>query len=219
MKLLGQPLTLLYCAVFDGIRKSLTMLTIVSRFRDAAYPRVAAAAVTQGNEVRADPCSWMNANQRVPALQRVVSILRLQILNFFQHRLFRFLMFGGSAAAVNVVLMYVLVNLCDWNSIALRNLANVISVELSLIYSFVVYRLFVWNESGSTFRQTVSQQLVRYHGSAGAAIVVRAFLLFPALDYVGVNHLINTVIGALCSCLLNYTLASRYVFASEKSSQ
>ncbi len=112
--------------------------------------------------------------------------------------------------------MYVLVDLCSWNSVALRNLANVVSIELSLLYSFVVYRLFVWNDPGSTFRQTLSQQLFRYHGSAGATLIVRSFLLFPILDYFGVNHLINTVFGALGSCLLNYSLASRYVFSSER---
>jgi dolichol-phosphate mannosyltransferase len=127
-------------------------------------------------------------------------------------RIIRFLFFGGTAALLNVVLMYGLVDLLEWNSIVQRNLANVISVELSLLYSYAVYRLFVWNDLGTPFRESLSRQLLRYHGSAGAAIVTRWFLLFPILDLFGLNHLINTVIGALVSCFLNYALSSRYVF-------
>lgn len=127
-------------------------------------------------------------------------------------RIIRFLFFGGTAALLNVAFMYGFVDLLEWNSIVLRNLANVISVELSLLYSYFVYRLFVWNDLGTPFRESLRRQLFRYHGSAGVAIVTRWFLLFPVLDLFGLNHLINTVIGALVSSVLNYVLSSRYVF-------
>ena len=134
-------------------------------------------------------------------------------------RIIRFLFFGGTAAFLNVVLMYGLVDLLEWNSIVLRNLANVISVELSLLYSYVVYRLFVWNDLETPFRESLPAQLLRYHGSAGVAIVTRWFLLFPILDLVGLNHLINTVIGALVSCFLNYTFSSRFVFVPSENTE
>ena len=128
----------------------------------------------------------------------------------------RFLFFGGSAAALNVVLIWAMVDLLKWNTVIWRNLANVASVELSLLYSYVVYRVFVWNDLTGSFRESIPLQLLKYHGSAGAAIVTRWFLLFPLLDLAGTNYLLNTVIGAAVSCVLNFVLSSRFVFVVDK---
>ena len=127
-------------------------------------------------------------------------------------RFLRFLFFGGSAALLNVVLMYGLVDVLGWDTWALRNAANVVSVELSLLYSFVVYRHFVWNSQQGEFQRSPLRQLVWYHGSAGLAVLTRWLILFPGLDILGVNHLVNTIFGAALSCVLNYVLSSRFVF-------
>ena len=165
---------------------------------------VTASAVTHENGVCADHCT------------HGLFLAHRSLKTLLAHRLVRFLFFGGSAAAVNVALMYGFIDWLGWNTVVLRNLANVISVELSLLYSYVVYRLFVWNEPGARFQEPLPKQLLRYHGSAGAAILIRWVLLFPLLDFLGVHHLINTIIGALGSCVINYLLASRYVFHMEK---
>ncbi len=128
-------------------------------------------------------------------------------------RLLRFLFFGGTAAAVNIVLMYLLVSVADWNTPRWRNLANVISVEISLLYSYAVYRLFVWKPAADQhYRERLASQVIRYHGSAGAAVLARWLFVFPVLDWLGVNYVINTIFGALLSCFLNFFLSSRFVF-------
>ncbi len=98
-----------------------------------------------------------------------------------------------------------------WDSSWTRNLANVFSVELSLVYSFVVYRLFVWDDV-MPHRSAVTQ-LVRYHASAGTTILTRWFVLFPVLDALGVDFVWNTILGALAGCALNFAITNRYVFA------
>ncbi len=127
----------------------------------------------------------------------------------------RFLFFGGTAAAVNMALMVLLVDWAHWNTPLWKNLANTLSIELSLLYSFVVYRIFVWNSKDTNFRDGQLLQLVRYHGSAGTAIGLRILLIFPLFDIIGVHHVLNTVFGALVSCALNYFLSNCYVFVPE----
>lgn len=134
------------------------------------------------------------------------------ISRFASVRIVRFLFLGGSAAAVNLLLMALLVDLLGWDSSLGRNLANVVSLEVSLVYSFFVYRRFVWNDSDSAHNRSTGLLLLRYHGSAGTAILTRSLILFPVLDFFGLHHLLNTLLGAITSCFLNYALSSRFVF-------
>jgi dolichol-phosphate mannosyltransferase len=129
------------------------------------------------------------------------------------HRVVRFMFFGGSAAIVNVFLMFALVRLSNWNTPWLRNMANVVAQEISLLYSFVVYRIFVWKAIDGVFHQSLRSQVLRYHFSAGAATLTRSILIFPLLDLFSVHYAVNTFIGAGMSCLMNYMISSRYVFS------
>ncbi len=140
------------------------------------------------------------------------SVIQKLITRLCSERLVRFLFFGGSAAVVNLLLMELLVQYLNWNTALLRNAANVVSVELSLLYSFLVYRLFVWRDVADSFQRTWFQQLTRYHFSAGTSVLIRWCLLFPVLDGVGVDYRINTILGAALSCMINYALSNRFVF-------
>lgn len=131
-----------------------------------------------------------------------------------RHRFTRFLMLGGSAAIVNLLLMYVLVDVCNWETPIGRNFANAIALEVSLIYSFVVYRTFVWGDHADEFHAGAFNQLLRYHGAAGVVNLVRFLVIFPMLDWIGVHHLLNTLFGIAIGCLVNYFISTKFVFAS-----
>ncbi len=134
------------------------------------------------------------------------------IEKLFSSKLLKFLFFGGTAAAVNVALMIVFVDILGWNTALLRNAGNVVSTELSLLYSFVAYRFFVWTGTKAAFESSMGRQLLNYHFSAGSAIVARWLVLFPVMDSLGVHYAVNTILGAGLSCVLNYVLSNRYVF-------
>lgn len=71
-----------------------------------------------------------------------------------------------------------------------------------------------------TFREVLWRQIPLYHVSAGAAVIVRIFILFPLLDWLKVDYKINTLVGVLLSAALNYIISDRLVFkTSVKSSQ
>ena len=62
----------------------------------------------------------------------------------FRQRIFKFLLGGGVAAAFNLTVIFAFIKLLGFNRPLLRNIANIISIELSLIFSFFVYRIWVW---------------------------------------------------------------------------
>jgi dolichol-phosphate mannosyltransferase len=126
-------------------------------------------------------------------------------------RVLRFLVGGGSAAALNLALAYVGVDLLELNSDLQQNYVNFVTMEISLVYSFFIYRAFVWRDTTSCVSRILLRQLPLYHLSAGAALLGRT-LLFPALQTLGLHYLLNIVLGILAGAAINYVLSDRYVF-------
>jgi len=130
----------------------------------------------------------------------------------------KFLCGGGIAALFNLLLIYVAVNYLGFDTPLLRNLANVVAVELSLIFSFFIYRVWVWPGGDWRPQKILLEQLPLYHFSAGAALLLRVLVIFPLLDYLGINYLINTLVGVLAGASINYVLSDRIVFNRSTSS-
>ncbi len=58
------------------------------------------------------------------------------------------------------------------------------------------------------------RQIPLYHLSAGAAVGSRILIVFPILDWLGVNYVINTSVGVLLGASLNYLISDRFVFSN-----
>ncbi|MGH2412209.1 MAG: glycosyltransferase, partial [Microcystaceae cyanobacterium] len=130
----------------------------------------------------------------------------------FRQKVFKFLVGGGVAAVINLLLIFGLIEWLGFNTPTLRNVANAVSIELSLLASFFIYRIWVWPGGAWTVREVLWRQIPLYHVSAGTAVVARIFLIFPLLDWLGVNYAINTLVGVLVSAALNYLISDRLVF-------
>lgn len=140
----------------------------------------------------------------------------MRILDSTTHlgRIPRFLICGGSAAALNLLLAYVGVDLLGFRSDLQQNYVNFVAMETSLIYSFFVYRAFVWKDKGSSTSRILFRQIPIYHLSAGAGLLSRTFIFFPLLQLTGLYYLLNITIGILAGAVVNYLLTDRYVFRS-----
>lgn len=130
-------------------------------------------------------------------------------------RVFRFIVGGVIAAVVNLSLMFLMIDVLRLNTPVLRNLANALSIELSLLFSFFVYRSWVWPGGNWTVREVLLRQIPLYHVSAGAAVITRILILFPILNSLGINYAINTMFGVLVGAFFNYVLSERLVFQTK----
>ncbi|MCL1470617.1 glycosyltransferase [Argonema antarcticum] len=133
----------------------------------------------------------------------------------FRGRIFKFIVGGGVAAAFNLLLIFCLIDILGFDTPVLRNVANIVSIELSLLLSFFIYRIFVWPGGDWTVQKVLLRQLPLYHISAGSAIIARIFIIFPVLDWLGVNYAINTIMGVLVSATLNYLISDKLVFNTQ----
>ena len=133
----------------------------------------------------------------------------------FGKRIFKFLIGGGVSAAFNLLLIFFLIDVLGFKTDVLQNLANAISIELSLVFSFFVYRIWVWTGGTWTVREVLLRQLPLYHIAAGTAVLSRIFVVFPLLNWLGVSYQINTLVGVLLNAVINYVISDRLVFKTQ----
>ncbi|HCF29186.1 MAG TPA: glycosyl transferase, partial [Cyanobacteria bacterium UBA11049] len=96
---------------------------------------------------------------------------------------FRYLICGGVTAVFNVLLISIMIEAFGFNTPVLRNIANVSALEISLIFSFFVYKIWVWSGGTWTLKRVLLYQIPLYHISAGVSIIARTLILFPILDW------------------------------------
>ncbi|MEQ9672359.1 GtrA family protein [Coleofasciculus sp. G2-EDA-02] len=137
-----------------------------------------------------------------------ISILR----KVFQNKIVRFLFCGGITAAFNVILIYILIEGLGLNTPVLRNFANVLAIEVSLIFTFFVYKIWVWSGGTWRLRDVLGREIPLFHISSGIAISLRSFLIFPIVDWLGVHYVINTLMGILIGSILNYFACDKIIF-------
>ncbi|MBS3030515.1 MAG: GtrA family protein [Dolichospermum sp. DET50] len=142
----------------------------------------------------------------------------MQLNPFFQ-KVFKFLIGGGITTCFNLLLIFLLVDWWGWNTPLLHNIANAISIELSVLLSFFIYRIWVWTDGEWNIKEVLFKQLPLFHLAAGSAVVVRIFFLFPLLDYLSIDFILNTLAGGLFGAGINYIMSDRLVFKSNNDQQ
>lgn len=130
----------------------------------------------------------------------------------FSEKIIKFFIGGGLTTCFNLALIFLLIDLWGWNTTLLHNLANALSIELSVLLSFFIYRFWVWNEEEWEVKQILFRQIPLFHLAAGSVIMARVLVIFPLLDLCNINPEINTLFGGLFGAILNYFSSDRIVF-------
>lgn len=134
-----------------------------------------------------------------------------------EKQIIRFLACGVITAMFNVVLISYLIEVLELNTPLLRNTANVVSLEISVLFSFFVYRFGVWASASWEPRTVFLYQMPLFHLSSGVSILTRSLILFPILDWMGFHYAVNTLIGIAAGSVLNYLLSDRIVFRTKRA--
>ncbi|NEO32400.1 MAG: glycosyltransferase [Symploca sp. SIO3C6] len=143
---------------------------------------------------------------------------KISLKEIFQKQVIKFIFGGGVAAAFNILLIFVIIEWLGFNTPLLRNIANTVAIELSLLLSFFIYRIWVWPGGNWAIKAVLCKQIPLYHIAAGAAVITRIGIVFPLLDWLGVNYGINTLVGVLLSAAINYVISDRLVFKAPATS-
>ena len=65
----------------------------------------------------------------------------------YNERIMKFLIVGCSAALVNFLLITIFIELFGFKGYFLKNLANILAIEMSAVYNFSISRLWTWRDA------------------------------------------------------------------------
>ena len=128
------------------------------------------------------------------------------------HKVGRYLMCGVGTAGFNLVLLVLAIEGLSIETAVGRNLANLVCTELSVLFSFVVYKVLVWRDTRWRSRRLLFYQISAYHASVAVALVLRTLVAFPLLDLLGIKYTINLLIGIALAAVVNFIASDRIVF-------
>jgi putative flippase GtrA len=129
----------------------------------------------------------------------------------YNERIKRFLIVGSSAAAVNFLVITILIELLGFRSYFLKNLANILAIEISAFYNFLVSRRWTWIDAPKKQGKGLAGQFISFNLAALAGIGFR-IVLFPILEKWGVFYLLNVALGIGIAACFDFFLYDKLVF-------
>jgi putative flippase GtrA len=132
----------------------------------------------------------------------------------YNERIRRFLIVGFSAAIVNFLIISLFIEILGFKSYFLKNLANLLAIEISAIYNFCVSRLWTWRDAPRKHGPNLVPQFISFNLALLAGIVIRV-ILFAVLEKYGVFYLLNVAVGIAVAASIDFILYDKLVFRRE----
>jgi putative flippase GtrA len=129
----------------------------------------------------------------------------------YNERIIKFLIAGGSAALVNLLLITIFIELLGFKSYFLKNLANILAIEMSVVYLFSINRLWTWKDTPQKQGRSLLGQFFSFNLAYLAGIVIKV-ILFAVFEKLGVFYLLNVAIGMGLAAGLDFILCDKFVF-------
>lgn len=123
----------------------------------------------------------------------------------------KFLLVSGSAVVLNLILLFVMVRYLGLNNPLGENIANAISMELSIVYNFFLSRSITWNDRYKERGRRLFLQAIKFNIAIGFTILLR-LVLFAALQLLGVFYIINATIGIFVAAAFNFVVYDTFIF-------
>ena len=117
---------------------------------------------------------------------------------------------GVFVALSQILAIYVLVQYGNFRTNGLLEIANVISIEVSVLVGLFLHSFITWRYKYETTRNFF-KVLVYFHLVTGISFLAR-IVLFPVLASAGVSYMANTLIGVALAIVLNFFGYDKVVF-------
>lgn len=117
---------------------------------------------------------------------------------------------GVFVALSQIITIYVLVEYLKFDTIKLQEIANVLSIEISVIVGLLLHSYITWRYKYETTRKFL-KVFIYFHLVTGVSFAAR-LLLFPVLASFGIDYMTNTLIGVALAIVLNFFGYDKLVF-------
>lgn len=137
---------------------------------------------------------------------KIIEYVRIRM-----RKIIKFLVVGGSAALLALLILYLLVNYFGLNSILGENIANLISMEIATIYNFFMMRSITWAGIPKEHGKNLLIQIIRFHVALIITTILRV-VLFAFLQFLSVQYMLNAATGMLLAAALNFMAYDSMIF-------
>lgn len=132
----------------------------------------------------------------------------------YNERISKFLIVGTSAAIVNFLFISFFIEIMGFKSYFLKNLANILAIEISAVYNFSVSRFWTWKDAPRKYGKNLVGQFISFNLALLAGIVIRV-ILFAVFEKWGIFYLLNVSIGIGIAAGIDFILYDKLVFRRE----
>ncbi len=150
-------------------------------------------------------------------IARISLDMSASVLSHVRHQrstLIKFLLVSGSAVAINLLLLFLMVSYMGFGTPLGENIANAVSMELAIVYNYFMSRAITWKHRRKEEGGRLFLQIVKFHAAIGVTILFR-LVLFPVLQGLGIQYVFNAAIGIAVSALFNYVVYDTIIFKKE----
>jgi putative flippase GtrA len=81
----------------------------------------------------------------------------------YNERIKKFFIAGVSAAAVNFMVISIFIEILGFRMYFLKNLANILAIEISALYNFLISRVWTWKDSPKRQGKSLVAQFLSYN--------------------------------------------------------
>ncbi|MCP4176666.1 MAG: glycosyltransferase [bacterium] len=122
----------------------------------------------------------------------------------------KYIVNGSIVALFQLLIMWAMVRTLNIQEFQSMNIANIISIELALLFAFFLHSKITWQQKFKTKTNFLSK-LIKFHLVTFISIFIR-IILFYFLATVGIYYLINTLICIIVAVLINFFGYDKIVF-------
>ena len=120
---------------------------------------------------------------------------------------------GILVALSQILAIFILVNYLDFTTFNLQEVANLISIEISVLVGLFLHSCITWRYKYETTRNFL-KIFIYFHLVTGFSFLAR-IILFPILASIGINYMTNTILGVLLAIVMNFLGYDKLVFRSK----
>jgi dolichol-phosphate mannosyltransferase len=143
---------------------------------------------------------------RPPGIKAIISYISCRRLTIG-----KFLIVSGSAVAINLVLLFLMVKYLGFSTRLGENVANAVSMELTIIYNFFLSRAITFADRHKEYGKRLLVQMLKFQLTIGATTLFRLGL-FPLLQLLGVFYILNAAIGIAIAAVFNFVVYDTLIF-------
>ena len=126
-------------------------------------------------------------------------------------RVRNFILTGSIAAMVNLGSMVFFIEVLGFNTYLLKNIANALSIEISVVANFIMCRQWTWQDAPRKAGMALVGQFASFNVAVMTGVVLR-IALFAVLDLTGISYILNTVVGIGVVACFSFFLYDKLVF-------